>query len=188
MTIKDKPAVDLAVVPRATASPVTEVEKEAFLSAMVTTKSWYAAAIAARPFARDKKSAWQIFRRLIERDREFCARFEQACAEALGTVESEIHRRALEGIVEYEKYDDKGNLVERRIKFDSKLLLASAARLSQKMEPGAWDKRTTVDVQGGTHNTVELDVADLPRETRDKILQAVRDKRALQKAKDGNVE
>lgn len=187
MTVKDKPAVDLAAVPREVNSPVTELEKEAFLAAMVTTKSWYAAAAAARPFARNKKSAWSAFRRLVERDREFCARFEQACIEALGTVESEIHRRALEGIVEYERFEG-GEVVERRIKYDSKLLLASAARLSQKIEPGAWDKRTTVDVQGGTHNTVELDVADLSRDVRDRILEAVRAKKALQKAKDGNVE
>lgn len=185
--MKDKPAVDLAAVPRDTAPPVTELEKEAFLEAMVRLKSWYAAAVAARPYARDKKSAWAVFRRLVEKDREFCSRFEQACVDALGTVESEIHRRALEGVVEYERYE-KGELVEKRIKYDSKLLLASAARLSQKIEPGAWDKRTTVDVQGGTHNTVELEVSDLSREVRDRILEAVRAKKALQKAKDGNVE
>jgi len=129
--------------------PATEDRRHIFLKALAETGSPIAAASAATPWSTHKQGGVATFRDLARRDPEFAAAWERAKQEALGSVEREIHRRAMEPPRRpvWEKGQVKG-WVEDRSSSD-KLLLRLAARLDP-----AWRERTGVDTNVTVQGTM----------------------------------
>lgn len=165
---KDDDAPAIVVTPRDQITkrrPIDAVARAKYLDVLVRTGSRSAAAAAARPHLRTKASAMSVFENHMASNPAFMAQVLDAEARVAGELDAEIIRRAMEGVVVYEKYavNDKGEreLVERRVDHDNKLLVQVARNVGRRVNPTAWapdDKR--VVVEGGTTNVsvaVDLD-------------------------------
>lgn len=79
-----------------TKHPLSDSRRKIFLKALAETGSPIAAASAATPWSTHIQGGVTTFRDLARRDPEFAAAWEWAKQAALGSVEKEIYRRAME--------------------------------------------------------------------------------------------
>jgi hypothetical protein len=150
--------------------PIDAVSRGVYLDVLRRTGSRAAAAAAARPHLRTKASAMSAFENHMETNPTFLAAVMDAEAEMAGQLDEEIRRRAMEGVVTFEKKDAEGNVLERRVEHDNKLLVQVARNVGKRVNPSAWapdDKR--VVVEGGTRNvnlSMDIDrmLEDMPSE------------------------
>lgn len=127
--------------------PLTPARKATFLKVLAETGSAPAAARAASPHATGKRAAVRTFTDLRDRDPEFAAAWEDAMATALGRVENEIMRRAMEPT--QRPIFSKGELVGHENVYDNKLLLAVA----RKLNPDEWSEKRQVTLDGSVDHT-----------------------------------
>ena len=127
--------------------PLTEARKATFLKVLAETGSPPAAARAASPHSTGKRAAIRTFTDLRNRDPEFAAAWEDSMATALGRVENEIMRRAMEPT--YRPIFSKGELVGQEPIYDNKLLLAVA----RKLNPDEWSEKRQVEMSGSVDHT-----------------------------------
>lgn len=127
---------------------LTEERKEVFLSELRRHGIVNAAARAASPHASGTCSA--SFYALRRSDPEFAAAWDDAIEQATGSVELEIHRRAVEG------YDEpvyqKGELVGTVTKYSDRLLELRAKALM----PNKYIERRAVELSANLNVTQEL--------------------------------
>ncbi|MFO1209594.1 MAG: hypothetical protein U1E40_10280 [Amaricoccus sp.] len=137
---------------------LTPARKATFLKVLAETGSAPAAARAASPHATGKRAAIRSFTDLRDRDPEFAAAWEDAMAAALGRVENEVMRRAMEPT--YRPIFSKGELVGQEPVYDNKLLLAVA----RKLNPDEWSEKRQVEMSGSVehrHGHIYLSMSDI---------------------------
>ena len=168
--------------------PLTEERKEAFLTALSETGSFDHACRVASPHSDGRKPCYSTFRDEVRRSPEFAARVAEAKAEALGRVEREIFRRAVEG-VETPVFQ-KG---ERVIDHDGRPAVVRQysddllRRLAGRLDPENWVERRQIEHSGSvgqrSDDVLSLSVSDvlaLSQRDRDdlgRILQRVAENR-----------
>jgi len=167
---------------------MTPERLDIFIEALAKTGSVAAAATAANPppqgnCGRVSTSGWYERMRV---DPEFRARVDDAKMQALGKVEDEIMRRAME-IPQIPIVDKNGIVVAYRPDTfaSSKILM----RLASRLDPEAWAERRKVDQttkalgdgEGGQLLLTQADVLRLPMERRNLLLDILDE---IQKARD----
>lgn len=137
---------------------LTRGHKEAFLAALRTTGSLRAAARLASPGSRSAEGPHSTFRMALQRDPEFAAAASEALDDALGSLEAEAMRRAVEG---YKRpVYQKGQLVGYETVYSDNMLLT----LLRARAPESYSERRDVHVSGNVthaHGVLTLDATDL---------------------------
>ncbi len=132
---------------------ITEQRRRIFIETLQATGSMCAAARAATPWSRGEKGGLESCRDLMRRDPTFALEVEEARDAALGRVEAEIVRRAVEGV--QRPIFQKGELVGHEPVYSDHLLL----RLAQRLDPSSWTDRQKVEHSGRVeHAAVMLQV------------------------------
>jgi hypothetical protein len=137
---------------------LTRGRKQAFLAALRATGSIRAAARRASPGSRSAEGPRSTFRMALQRDPEFAAASQEALDDALGSLEAEAMRRAVEG---YQRpIYQKGQLVGYETVFSDNMLLT----LLRARAPEAYSERRDVHVTGTVshlHGVLTIDVAEI---------------------------
>ena len=145
---KEKKDIDRQLYPvKRYRLPLTPLRKETFINALAETGSMTAAARAASGGnAKGPHYGLQTFYDEMRRDPNFAHAVELAKAEALGKVEAEIMRRAVQG---YSRpVFQKGQLVGHEPVYSDNLLL----RLAERLSPNDWSKREKLEHSGMLQN------------------------------------
>lgn len=166
----DVPVIEVEEVGRTVRRPIDAVARAKFLDELKRTGSRQAAAAAARPHIRTRRSAYSAFINYMQQHPQFEAQVLDAEAELAGAVEIEIRRRAFDGVVTYEKRDENGNVLEQKVQHDNKLLLGLARRLAGRNERGAWVERKELTVTNVEEQQVTADVDKVLEELDDAAL------------------
>jgi hypothetical protein len=137
---------------------LTKGRKEAFLAALRTTGSIRAAARRATPGNKSIDGPHSTFRMALQRDPDFAAAAQEAMDDALGGLEAEAMRRAVEG---YKRpIYQKGELVGYETVYSDNMLLT----LLRARAPESYSDRRDVHVTGSVshvHGVLTIDAADL---------------------------
>lgn len=137
--------------PKYGAYRVTDVRRETFLKVLSETGSFAAAARAASPHSKDRHGGASTFKQLMQRDPDFAAAVEDARSQALGRLETECVRRAVEGV--RRPIYQKGELVGYEdVHSDGLLMFALRA-----LDPDKYNEKRQVELKGDvTHRVVGL--------------------------------
>lgn len=122
--------------------PITEERKATFLKVLADTGSIYAAARAATPHSRNRQGGYSTFRHLAARDPEFNAAVAEAKAHALGRLEAEMVRRAVEGTPR--PIYQQGQLVGYETQHSDNLLMFALRALA----PATYNDKRQVEIKG----------------------------------------
>jgi hypothetical protein len=137
---------------RTATSPITAGQQATFLNALrggATVKD--AAAEAGRERRR--------FYELRQRDPAFTAEWQEAFDEGTDVLEAEARRRAVEGVVQTERWRD-GELVERVVRYSDTLLIF----LLKSRDPARFNRFEVTGAEGGpVHVEVQVDPDRLAR-------------------------
>ena len=137
---------------------LTRGRKEAFLTALRTTGSLRAAARLASPGSRSSEGPHSTFRMAMQRDPEFAAAAQAALDDAIGHLEAEAMRRAVNG---YQRpIYQKGELVGHETVYSDNMLLT----LLRARVPDVYSERRSVHVSGGVdhaHCVLTINADDL---------------------------
>ena len=137
---------------------LTNGRKQAFLAALRATGSIRAAARRASPGSRSTEGPHSTFRMALQRDPEFAAAAQEAMNDALGSLEAEAMRRAVEG---YQRpVYQRGELVGYETVYSDNMLLT----LLRARAPEAYSDRRDLHVTGSVshvHGVLTIDAADL---------------------------
>ena len=150
---------------------LTEGRKRAFLAALRQTGSLRAAARRATPGNSTAHGPHTTFRDAIRRDPEFAAAVQEALDDALGSLEAEAMRRAVEG---YQRpVYQKGQLVGHETVYSDNMLLT----LLRARAPETFSERRDVHVSGAVshlHGALTIAASDLrllDEHDRDRLLE-----------------
>jgi hypothetical protein len=137
--------------PKYGAYRITDVRRETFLQVLSETGSFAAASRAASPHSKDRHGAASTFKQLMQRDTEFTSAVDEARSQALGRLEAEMIRRAVEGVER--PIFQKGELVgHEKVHSDGLLMFALRA-----CDPEKYNEKRQVEVKGDvTHRVVGL--------------------------------
>jgi hypothetical protein len=137
---------------------LTEGRKRAFIAALRRTGSIRAAARLATPGSATTHGPHTTFRDAIRRDPAFGAAVQDALDDALGSLEAEAMRRAVEG---YQRpVYQKGELVGHETVYSDNMLLT----LLRARAPETFSERRDVHVSGAVshmHGVVTIAASDL---------------------------
>ena len=137
---------------------LTNGRKQAFLAALRATGSIRAAARRASPGSKSKEGPHSTFRMALQRDAAFATAAQEAMDDALGSLEAEAMRRAVEG---YQRpIYQRGQLVGHETVYSDNMLLT----LLRARAPDAYSDRRDVHVTGSishVHGVLTIDAADL---------------------------
>lgn len=166
--------------PKYGAYRITDVRRQTFLKVLSETGSFAAASRAASPHSKDRHGAASTFKQLMQRDPEFNADVEEARSQALGRLEAECVRRAVEGV--QRPIYQRGELVgHEQVHSDGLLMFALRA-----LDPAKYNEKRQVEVKGDvTHRVVGLlispqDLLSLNKDDRsdlERILEKIADAR-----------
>lgn len=102
------------------------------------------------------KTVWQRRKEDAEFAAAESAAEKEAHVAAVASVESEIHRRAIEGIQTHRYHHLTGTLIETKTTYSDTLLLAMA----RKLETGSWKDSAKVEVEEGVLGFLSMTRAD----------------------------
>ncbi len=147
--------------PRRGCQRMTEERRQVFLKVLAETGSRSAAAAAASPHldgGDGDRPGYESFRDLWKRDPEFALEVQRAELQALGRVESEIHKRAFT-IDERPIFDRQGNKIG--VQTDSRPANQMLLRLAERLAPGTWAQRKHHEIEGKIDHQHSISVATL---------------------------
>lgn len=125
--------------------PLTDQERETFLAAL---REGSTAKAAAEEAGRERRRFYE----LRENDEQFAADWKEAWVEGTDVLEAEARRRAVDGVVERERFSDTGQLLERVTKYSDTLLIF----LLKSRDPARFNR---FEITGAGGKPVQVEVA-----------------------------